>query len=194
MIEFVQALHAAFHTDSRFLFILYIALGFGLFGAALAYVVDSGYQRAIRERVQSQPVVTVVGDTAEENRLRNEVEQLSAQLKARTDLQHSIQDKLNAFVQQGLDLRKTWISRLNGPEAVQRQSAEAVQKWHQDVENYLRTIPRGSIWLGRFRNQESGLTGYPIGMNMNLSGWWSVLLSDLSRLNEFITDPDLGKP
>lgn len=85
MLEIVQALHAAFHTDSRWLFVVYIGI-LGFVGAAgLAYVVDSGYQRAVRERLDFPPTPVVVRDTAEEDRLRNQVQDLISKLHTQTE-------------------------------------------------------------------------------------------------------------
>ncbi len=109
-------------------------------------------------------------------------------------VKRGIQEKLGAFVAQGVAIREGWLKVVVGPEDAQRQSAIAVQKWHTDVANYLHTIPRGTIYLVRFQNQLRPSGSYPIGMNMNVGGNWDLLMSDLARLNEILTDSDLGSP
>jgi hypothetical protein len=91
MLEFVQLLHEAFHTESRWLFVLYVGLGsslvFGILAAVLAFVVDTGYQRSLQEQHQNaasaqltSPPPIVIKDTSEENRLRNEIQRLNSLL------------------------------------------------------------------------------------------------------------------
>lgn len=195
VLEFVQALHAAFHTNSKWLFIFYIGLiGFLLF-SLLGYVVQAGYERELRERavLSIPPQTVVVKDAAEEDRLRAENAELKAQLDDRAN-RSRIQKQLGVYVDKGLALKNNWAKVLGQDENAQRPCAIAIEKWHKDVEGYLGTIPQGQTYLTRFRIQARSTGVFPVGINFNLSGAWERLDSDLSRLNEFITDPDLGKP
>jgi hypothetical protein len=105
-----------------------------------------------------------------------------------------ITTKLGKLIEKGNSLRDTWSQHLGGPEEVQRQSVLAIQGWHKEVEDYLNAIPKGSIYLARFHNRLAASGAYPTGINMNMAGYWDLLQSDLTRLNEFLTDPDLGTP
>jgi hypothetical protein len=105
-----------------------------------------------------------------------------------------VQHRLSEYINSGLFLQGEWNKRLGGTEDVQRQSALDIQNWNKAVENYLKTIPRGEIYVVRFRNPARSGGTYPVGINVNLAGTYDLLLSDLARLNEFITDPNLGKP
>lgn len=53
MLEFVRLFHEAFHTESRWVFVLSMALGsalvFGIAAGGLAFVVDTAYQRKMRQ-------------------------------------------------------------------------------------------------------------------------------------------------
>ncbi len=109
-------------------------------------------------------------------------------------LRLTIQEKLSDLITQGIALRNGWLKTVGGPEEVQHQSALPIQLWHRAVENYLKTIPRGSIYVVRFQNQVSASGSYPNGISVRLAGTWDILMSDLARLNEFVVDPDLGKP
>ena len=195
VLEIVQALHEAFHTDSRWLFVLYIALTFALLAAALAYVVDSGYQRRLKEQRQShQSVPTFIRDTAEEERLRVEVNRLKKELNDRNTLKRNIQAKLADFMNQGNLLRDDWQKSMGSTVEVQRAHAKSIEDWHLNVESYLRTIPRGKIYVTKFHNQIRGMGSYPVGINVEVGGAWDTLMSDLRRLSEFIGDPELGNP
>ena len=208
MLEFVRALHEAFHTESRWLFVLYMgitfALAFGVLGSALAYVVDTGYQRSLREQKEATanraPGSIIIRDMAEEDRLRSENKRLQTLLDTRkTDeaiqaRARGIQQKLSGFIQTGIALRSEWLQRMGQSAESQRQEVGRIQAWQKSVEDYLKTIPRGDVYAIRFQNQTRGMVGYPEGINVTLAGWWDMLSSDLSRLNEFLTDPDLGKP
>jgi hypothetical protein len=198
LLEFVQALHEAFHTDSRWLFVLDIgltfALAFGLLAAGLAYVVDSGYQRKLREQNETPSTPLVIRDTAEEQRLREENARLKEELSLRNELQRTIQGKLAEFSSQGTNLHSQWVKRLGMPVDVQRESANAIAVWHKKVENYLGTIPRANLYLTKFRNPTTSTGSYPVGINVELAGWWDVLENDLRRLSEIIDDPNLGRP
>jgi hypothetical protein len=53
MFEFIKSLHEAIHTDSTLAFILFVAAIFAIIGGSLAWVVDLGYQRSLKEKPPS---------------------------------------------------------------------------------------------------------------------------------------------
>lgn len=197
MIEYVEALHSAFHTESRWLFILYIALiGFVVAGA-LGYVVQVGYERQLREQAAnakpSDPVVIKVRDTTEEDRLHSEVQRLEKQLAERGAAQKAAQEKISIFLDQLNGVRAGWQPRLGQSEEVQTQSALEAKALHEKIGNYLNTLPRGNIYRAKL-NTIIPSTMMPEGMNIKLSGWWNILQSDSQRLTDFLNDPEFGKP
>lgn len=109
-------------------------------------------------------------------------------------LQRTIQDRLVDFISQGTSVRKEWLKRLGTSVEVQREWANEAGTWHRNVEDYLRTIPRGNLYLAKFRNPTASTGAYPIGISFDLGGSWDTLTNDLKRLNEFLDDPNLGKP
>jgi hypothetical protein len=105
-----------------------------------------------------------------------------------------IRAQLSGFVKRGIELRNGWSKTLGEAENIQRPNAEAVQAWHASLEKYVATIPRGDIYVVRFQIPPQTGGSVPIGMNVNLSGFWELIASDLGHLNELISDPNLGKP
>jgi hypothetical protein len=91
-------------------------------------------------------------------------------------------------------LRSEWEKCLGSAEPVQRQTAHAISGWHKAVEGFLSTLPRGSIYVVRLQSRLKSSGSYPIGINVNIAGNWDLLHSDLTRLNEFLLDPNFGKP
>jgi hypothetical protein len=110
-----------------------------------------------------------------------------------TEPRGDIQSAVAAFIKKGNDLRDDWEKNLGGVE-VQSQKAGAVSVWHKTVANYLSTIPRGNIYVTRFQNRIRPSGAYPAGINISMAGHWDLLQSALTRLNEILLDPDLGKP
>lgn len=105
-----------------------------------------------------------------------------------------ISNHLGQFITEGVQLRNNWQAHLGQAEQVQRQDANAVQLWHKKIESYLKTIPRGDVYVARFQGSVRTSGSYPMGINVNLGGLWDSLMSDIAKLNEFIMDADLGKP
>jgi hypothetical protein len=77
--------------------------------------------------------------------------------------------------------------------AQQQAFVDGVQQWHSETVSYIKTIPRSDIYLARFESGVRGTSSYPNGIFQIQLGSWDLLMSDLAKLNEFITDPDLGK-
>lgn len=72
--------------------------------------------------------------------------------------------------------------------------ANDVARWHGVVRSYLGTLPRGRAYQARLDILGTRQGTYPSGITLAVAGWWTQLQSDLARLNEFIADPNLGKP
>jgi hypothetical protein len=115
----------------------------------------------------------------------------SADLQRITEARRrGILDKLAGFIQTGNKLREGMNST---DETLQRRAAMQIPVWHKTIEEYLQTIPRGNIYFAEFQNQILN-SMYPYGLKItDGKELWDMLVSDLSRLNEFIKDPDLGK-
>lgn len=50
MFDIVKAIHEALHTESTWIFVICIALGMGIAGGGLAWLIDRGYKNAQKER------------------------------------------------------------------------------------------------------------------------------------------------
>lgn len=111
------------------------------------------------------------------------------------EAQRTVQEKLTELVERGLLSRDQWQLKIDqgGTEDAQRACASTAEQWEQGVEGYLQTIPRGAIYVGRFLNSPRGQS-YPPGLAANFAVRWDLLSGELARLNEFMLDPDLGKP
>ena len=105
----------------------------------------------------------------------------------------AVQKRISQFISSGNSLRNRWVPNAFSPDQ-QRAWASSVSDWHRSVEAYLKTIPRGDIYLVRFRNQVGTLHGYPGATTPEGFKGWDMLMSDLTRLNEFLEDPELGAP
>jgi hypothetical protein len=105
----------------------------------------------------------------------------------------AIQKRISQFISSGNSLRNEWVPNAFSPDQ-QRAWALCAWDWHKSVEAYLKTIPRGDIYLVRFRNQVGTLHGYPGPTTPEGFKGWDMLMSDLTRLNEFLEDPELGAP
>jgi hypothetical protein len=115
--------------------------------------------------------------------------------KARVIEKRKIQSRLSQLINDGIARRSAWQAVLGKSEDIQRRQADDVQQWHKKVENYLRTIPRGDVYLARLNGAtRTGFGGYPMGINLNVAGTYDLLISDLAVLNQFIADPELGDP
>jgi hypothetical protein len=106
----------------------------------------------------------------------------------------AIQRRIAEFINSGITLRDEWVKVIPGTPELQHAKALAIGGWHKAVEDYLKSIPRGDIYLARFRNQVRPSSSYPVGISFDYAGSWDVLMSDLARLNEFLQDPELGEP
>jgi hypothetical protein len=107
-----------------------------------------------------------------------------------------IRDHLSKLITHGTEIRNRWkvlIEQFKA-ESEQQEYEGAVQKWHLEIVSYLKTIPRGDNYLARFQAGSRETDSYPPGIYQNHIGTWDILMSDLTKLNEFITDPDLGRP
>jgi hypothetical protein len=113
-----------------------------------------------------------------------------------TERRHrSIQDKISKYMDAGNSLRITFTPGVPPSQEQQHAWSMSVDKWHASIENYIKTIPRGSIYLVRFRDRETGNAVYPGGgMTSEWYEHWDLLSSDLARLEDFLKDPELGAP
>jgi hypothetical protein len=192
MLEFVQALHDAFHTESKWLFVFYMgltfALLFGLLGSALAYVVDTGYQRRLREREANTappppaPQPIIIKDTAEADRLRNEVEQLKQQLDERARRRRD-RAQVGAFLEEGNKIK----ARCDSVEPLPNLAAHA-DKWAAETAAGLKAIDPS--YAARFEGA-TGLTytrtinDQPLPkINNDVWNWVNVRTEALSRILE----------
>jgi hypothetical protein len=106
-----------------------------------------------------------------------------------------IQDKLSRYIDSGNSLRNKFIPGVHYPEKEQHEWALFIQSWHKDIATYLKTIPRGNIYLARFHNQLRSNAAYPGGgMTPEWYDHWDLLSSDMARLEEFLQDHDIGAP
>jgi hypothetical protein len=196
MFDIVKAFHEAFHTESTWAFVLPVAAMFAIMSGSLAWVIDKGYKKSLLER-PSEPII--VRDTAGEDALRQENNRLRQQLDDRQEQQRiaerrrSIQLKIAEFLVEANTVRAGWLDSLNQPPAKQFSNVEITHAWHRKVEDYLKTIPRGTVYAARFNNQIRAAGSYPIGITANIAGHWDLLMSDVARLNEIMNDPDLGR-
>lgn len=117
-----------------------------------------------------------------------------SRLDAEKNRRREVQDKIAEFMTAGNSLRTDWAAKVGSPESVQQGCANSVKQWNAEVESYLKAIPRGNFYLAKFKNRTPSSAVYPLGLQMNLAGWWNLLDSDLYRLDEFVKDADLGKP
>jgi hypothetical protein len=131
---------------------------------------------------------------AEREQLSTKLELALKEVLESDDIKGNIESQLASFIRKGNDLRSEWQKCLGSAEQVQRQPALAISGLHKAVGEYLNSIPRGSIYFARFQNQLRSSGSYPEGINVRIAGNWDLLHSDLARLNEFLLDPDLGKP
>lgn len=211
MFEMVKAFHEAFHTESTWAFVLPIALIFALMSGSIAWVIDKGYKNS-RDAGENPIVAVLRSDKAiAEKRLeeaqsqlakrptRDEVEKLKRELddkneqKLVSDRRREIQLKLAGFLERANTVRQGWLSTLNQPEEIQRPNLAKTTEFHKAVEDYLKTIPHGTVYLARFNNSLRPTGSYPTGLNMNVGGGWDWIMSDVTRINEIMNDPDLGK-
>jgi hypothetical protein len=137
--------------------------------------------------------------TTENQSLRVENARLKRHLKAEADvrsaLRKAIQTRLSVFIDEGRGLREEWRKKLlSQPKEAQRKSATAVESWHVRVESYLKSLPNSNVYVSRFNVPQPGIGDFPIGINYDVDDQWNLLLNSLIRLNEFISDPNLGNP
>jgi len=106
-----------------------------------------------------------------------------------------IRKALGSLVDDGLAIQTGWLKQMEKRETkAQFLSADKVRPWHSKVETYLKTIPNGDSYLRRFRIAPSGVGSWPFGIMYDLGGTYNQLVSDLNRIGEFISDPNLGRP
>lgn len=94
----------------------------------------------------------------ENNHLKSGLQNNSGEnrdIQARRD----IQGNLSQFMKNGNDLRDAWQKVRGKPEDIQRPHAADVRKWHTRLEDFLRTIPRGSIYLARLNSARTTGSG-----------------------------------
>jgi hypothetical protein len=115
--------------------------------------------------------------------------------EATEKVRHSIQDKISRYINTGNSLRTTFTPGYPPSQEKQRAWSGSVDSWHKSIEHYLETIPRGNVYLARFRNQVRSNASYPGGGTT--PEWyehWDLLSSDLARLEEFLRDSEIGTP
>ncbi len=107
----------------------------------------------------------------------------------------SIQGKISRYIDTGNSLRTRFFPGSVYPDKDQHEWALSVQSWHKAIENYLKTIPRGNVYLARFRSQSRGNESYlGGGMTPEYYETWKLLMSDQQKLEEFLQDPSIGAP
>src|ERR1700674_5877849 len=190
MFEMVKAFHEAFHTESTWAFVLPIAMMFALMSGSIAWVVDKGYKNS--RNAGENPIVGVLRSDKEkaEKKLeeaqselaqrptQTEVEKLKRELddkkeqKLVSDRRREIQLKLAEFLDRANKVRQGWLNTVNQPEEIQRPNLAKTTELHKAVEDYLKTVPRGTVYLARFNNSLRPGGSYPTGLNMNVGGGW----------------------
>jgi hypothetical protein len=185
VLELVQAVHAAFHTESRWLFVFYIGvIGFFL-AALLAYVVQMGYERELHER--SVPVAAtadpvIVRDTAEEERLRSENADLKQQLDERAQ-HHKDQQTVAEFLEQGNALKAACDSLQERQDLV-----EIANQWGAGTYKALEKI--NLSYAARFQAATGPTYSRDLGgkllpqVNVNVWNWLNIRTDALSRILE----------
>lgn len=102
---------------------------------------------------------------------------------------------LTKLSEKGSALREKWKAVKGAPEDSQRPYAKQVHHWHAEIESYLRTIPKGDAYSARLNGAvRTGSGGYTTGINPNLYDDWDLLATDLTILNDFMNDQQLGEP
>ena len=140
----------------------------------------------------------------------NEKEHLKAELQKRDALTapqlpqrnlqvvRQIQSALSDFATEGSKIRDDWkafMAQHANQHLPQRTYASRARDWHVKVGNYLRTIPRGNTYVARLNAApKTGAGGWPLGIDYTVSETFDLLSSDLTILNEFQRDTELGEP
>jgi len=153
MFDFVKALHAAFHTDSRVWFVIYMALTFAVAGGTIAYIIDSGYQRALME---AQP-------SAEEKRLRLENDRLTTELDRRQQ-RRDARAQLGRFLNEATVLAQACRTQAERPE-----QQTNIDGWAQRVFEYLYSIDPS--YGARFNASNGPTQSFSPGTQRNVSLW-----------------------
>lgn len=124
---------------------------------------------------------------------QQQAESEAASLKQK---QTEIRNHLIGLITKGVQIRDEWDKTIGTGQTEQQQAShvDAVKKWHSEILTYLKTIPRSEIYLARFRAGTRTSNTYPVAIFSSQAGAWNMLMTDLEKLNEFLTDPDLGKP
>ena len=110
-------------------------------------------------------------------------------------LKREIQSKLSLFMTKGEAIRDAWKAAMGKPGESQLPHANKARQWHTALEDYLRKIPRGDIYVARLNSApRAGFGGYPMGHDPKVNDTWDLLISDLAVLEQFMKDPELGEP
>jgi hypothetical protein len=105
-----------------------------------------------------------------------------------------IQSVLSDYITKGSKIRDDWKKAMVQHEN-QEPHASKAQKWHTELESYLRTTPRGRDYIVRLNAaMKTGSGGWPMGIDYKVSEDFDRLASDLAMLENFMTDPQLGEP
>jgi hypothetical protein len=198
VLEFVQLLHEAFRTESKWLFVLYVGLGsalvFGILAASLAFLVDTGYQRSLQDHQKATishpapPPPTIIRDTAEENRLRGEVQQLNGLLdtqkaeEAAKKKREEIRTQLGNLLTENRALMNACIN----PPSANYACESAANTWFLKAQTYIAKNLEPS-YVSRFINA-SGLGLSYTGADAKTNGILNGLNFRATALEQFIRE------
>jgi len=136
----------------------------------------------------------------ENNRLKSESQNTTSPANnsgesRNIQLKREIQSKLSLFMTRGEAIRDAWKAAMGKPGESQLPHANKARQWHTELEDYLRKIPKGDIYIARLNSApRTGFGGYPMGHDPKVNDTWDLLISDLAVLDQFIKDPELGRP
>jgi hypothetical protein len=112
------------------------------------------------------------------------------------EIKREIQNKLSSFLAGENKIRDEWRIAMGQPDkTIQTTFASKAKQKHSEIDTYLRTIPRGSLYSARFNGYPRTVcAGYPLGHADEVCRELETLEADTNALGEFIKDPDLGRP
>jgi hypothetical protein len=134
----------------------------------------------------------------ENNRLKSELQNTDSSAKESRNIQvrRKIESDLSEFIAEDNKLRDEWRIAMGQPDkTIQTTFASKAKQKHSEIDTYLRTIPRGSVYSARLNGYPRTVcAGYPLGHADELCRELETLEADTNALGEFIKDPDLGRP
>ena len=166
-----------------------MGLLFGLLAAVLAYVIDTGYQRLLREQRGSASNPIIFRDTAGEDRLRSEIQRLNALLDTKKADEEARRKRGQVRTHLGSllnEARATMRACLQTPPIAGFSCEEATNKWFSKAHTYIEKNLEPS-YLSRFDSAE-GLGMSWIGANEKTNNLLNFLNQHAAVLEQFIKE------